>query len=328
VIRNAPERRLLRMPDTRFDFALAVGITDATRQRDDAVVREHVAVERIEGRVVHVRREDPFLQMVEDDHTHRPTKATKRALVKLGPDVRARLPYEQPDSFARVAERQDEEACPPVLARLRMANHRTVAVVDLSFFAGRGGDHDAGLGRGGPAEHHDEAPHAGIPGGETGVVDEVLPDGHGVGASPELDDQLSIRLARARARRAPGAGPEPSRRTPPPWWPVLLRQSRWTLLGNGRFCRTRIGGQQRRGNCRFCNRFARALSSTHRDPRGSQVTPDGLAAHAGALLDARERPTETAKCEDLLSCGAAQDVAHAGDRTCVLRPGQRLGRVS
>jgi hypothetical protein len=28
----------------------------------------------------------------------------------------------------------------------------------------------------------------------------------------------------------------------------------------------------------------------------------------------------------LLSCGVAQDVAHAGDRTCVLRPRQRLGR--
>ena len=36
--------------------------------------------------------------------------------------------------------------------------------------------------------------------------------------------------------------------------------------------------------------------------------------------------TEPAQCEDLLSCRVAQDVAHAGDRTCVLRPRQRLGR--
>jgi len=74
--------------------------------------------------------------------------------------------------FARVAECQDEEPGAPVLARLRMADHWTIAVVDLSFLAGRGGDHDAGLGRGDPAAHHDEAAHAGISGVEA-VVDEV-----------------------------------------------------------------------------------------------------------------------------------------------------------
>jgi hypothetical protein len=88
------------MADTGFDFALAIGIADATRQRDDAVVREHIAVQRIERRVVDVRREDAFLEIVEDDHAHGPTEATKRTLVELGPDLRARLPHQQADRFA------------------------------------------------------------------------------------------------------------------------------------------------------------------------------------------------------------------------------------
>ena len=141
------QRRLLRVPDAGFDFALAIGIADATRQRDDAIVREHVAVERIERRVVDVRGEDAFLEIVEDDDAHRAAEPTKRPLVELGPDLRARVPHQQPDRFARVAERQDEEPRAPVLAGLRMAHHRAVAVIDLAFFAGRRGDHDARLGR-------------------------------------------------------------------------------------------------------------------------------------------------------------------------------------
>ena len=47
---QALQRRLLGVADAGFDFALAIGIADATRQRDDAVMREHVAIERIERR--------------------------------------------------------------------------------------------------------------------------------------------------------------------------------------------------------------------------------------------------------------------------------------
>ena len=49
------ERRLLRMADPGLDFPFAIGIAHATRQRDDAVVRQDVAIERIERRIVDVR---------------------------------------------------------------------------------------------------------------------------------------------------------------------------------------------------------------------------------------------------------------------------------
>ena len=106
------------MADAGFDLALAIGIADAARQGDDAVVREHVAIERIERRVVDVGREHALLQIVEDDDADRAAQPAKRALVELRPDLRARLPDEQPHRFARVAERQDEEPRPPVLAGL------------------------------------------------------------------------------------------------------------------------------------------------------------------------------------------------------------------
>ena len=81
------QRRLLRVPDARFDLALAIGVADATRKRDDAVVGEHVPIERIERGIVEVRGEDAFLQIIEDDHAHRTAKAPKRALVELGPHL-------------------------------------------------------------------------------------------------------------------------------------------------------------------------------------------------------------------------------------------------
>ena len=59
------QRRLLRVADARFDFPFAIGIADAARQRDDAVMREHVAIERIDRGIVDVRREHAFAQVVE-----------------------------------------------------------------------------------------------------------------------------------------------------------------------------------------------------------------------------------------------------------------------
>src|SRR5207247_9434027 len=84
-----------------------------------------------------------------------------------------------------------------------MTHHWAVAVIDLAFLAGRGGDHDARLRRRRSPERQHEASDAGIPGGEAVVLDEVLPDSHRVATKPErLGDQPSVRLARAGTRRS------------------------------------------------------------------------------------------------------------------------------
>ena len=97
------QRRLLCMADAGFDLALAIGIADATREADDAVVREHVAIERIERRLVDVGREHALFEVVEDDDARRAAQPTKRPLVELGPRLRTRLPHQQAHRLARVA---------------------------------------------------------------------------------------------------------------------------------------------------------------------------------------------------------------------------------
>ena len=136
------------MADAGFDFAFAIGIADATRQRDDAVVREHVAIERIERGIVDVGREHALFEIVEDDHARCPPRRRNARSWSSAQVCALDCHTSSRTDFARVAERQDEEPRAPVLARLRMAHHRAVAVIDLAFFAGRGRDDDAGLGRG------------------------------------------------------------------------------------------------------------------------------------------------------------------------------------
>ena len=48
-----------------LDLAFAIGIADAAREPDHAVVREDVAIERIERRLVDVGGEDALFQVVE-----------------------------------------------------------------------------------------------------------------------------------------------------------------------------------------------------------------------------------------------------------------------
>src|SRR5439155_26021308 len=135
---------------------------DPAGQRDDAGVREHVAIERIERRVIDVGGEDALLKIVEDDGLRDAAEATKRPLVELRPDPAARRPGEEADGLAAVAERQDEEARAPVLAALRMADHRAVAVVDLRLLARRGEDHRVRVRRRRRPQRPDETPDAGV----------------------------------------------------------------------------------------------------------------------------------------------------------------------
>ena len=57
--------RLLCVPNAGFDFAFAIGIADTAREPDDAVVREHIAIERIQCGIVDVWREHAFFQVIE-----------------------------------------------------------------------------------------------------------------------------------------------------------------------------------------------------------------------------------------------------------------------
>ena len=73
VSKRRPLQRRVLARGRRRDSTLPLrsGSRDAARQRDDAVVREHVAVERIERGVVDVGREHALAQIVEHDDARR-----------------------------------------------------------------------------------------------------------------------------------------------------------------------------------------------------------------------------------------------------------------
>jgi hypothetical protein len=124
-------------------------------------------------------------------------------LVQLGPDARAGLEGEQAHGLAAVAEREDKQARAPVPAAVRIADHRTGAVIDLRFLAGRRDDDGAGPRPGLAAQLADEALDALVAAGEAVVIDQVLINGLGVAALAERDlDEVEVGLAGA-GRGAP-----------------------------------------------------------------------------------------------------------------------------
>ena len=294
--------RALGMADGRLDLPLAIRVGDATGQRDRAVVREHIAVQRVEDGVVDVRGEHALAQIVEDDDAHGPAQPAKRLLMQLGPASRARPEGQQPDALPAIAQREDEQPGAAVLARVRMPHHRPVAVVDLTFVPW--GRHNHGMRLGGPlsTERNDEAPHAGVLGGKAVIVDKVAPDRHGIAAPAERPfDQFAIGGARAGRGRAP---------------------RRWQRAGDPRWKGPRVGGHL---TGRICGRQPAVPRIPHEDPGSLQVGAGGLAPDARRLLDMPERPAHPAQRQHVPSFVVVQDIGHAGGRTTVRPPRQCLG---
>src|SRR6267143_1748741 len=115
--------------------------------------------------------------------------------MEFGPDAHTRTPYQQAYGFAAVAQRHHEQPRPAILAALRVAHHRTTAVVDLRLFS-CGGENNAcrfwKLG----AKLANEALHRLVASSKALIGDQILPDGHGIPATTEsLLDQIAVWLA-------------------------------------------------------------------------------------------------------------------------------------
>ena len=192
------------MADTGFDLALSIGISDAARQRDCAVVRQHIAVERIQRRIVDVRLEHAFAQVVEDDHPYRTTQSTESFLVQFGPDLSAGMEGEQSDRLAAVAQRHHEQAHTPVLARYGITHHRAVAIVHLPFFTRCGDDDCTRFQRLDSAQLSDVAFDALVCAGESTLIDQVLPDSHGIAAAGDAEFDQFVEGFTGTRGRAPG----------------------------------------------------------------------------------------------------------------------------
>src|SRR5579863_10260238 len=134
------------MSDAGLHLSFSIGITDATGQRDGAVVLQDIAVERVESGIVDVRGKNTFAQVVQHDGAGDATQAAEGFLVQLGPDLGTGLEGQEADGFAAVAERENEQPWSAVLARARVAHHRAGAVIDLALFSGGCLDYPTGFG--------------------------------------------------------------------------------------------------------------------------------------------------------------------------------------
>ena len=114
------QRSFLGMGDAGLHLAFAIRIAHPARHRHRTVVRQHVAVERIERGVVDVGSKYAFFQVVEHHDFGGASQSAERLLMQLCPDARAGLEGEQPDAFAAEAEREHEQPRAPVLPGLRV----------------------------------------------------------------------------------------------------------------------------------------------------------------------------------------------------------------
>src|SRR6266852_4505348 len=128
------ERCVLGMSDGGLDFSFSIGIFDPARQGDYTVVGEHVTIQWIQSGIVDVGDEHAFAQVIEHDDTGTTTQSAKCFLVQLGPDARAGAESQQAYGLAAVPERQHEQSCTSIFARLRIADHRAGAIIDLGLF--------------------------------------------------------------------------------------------------------------------------------------------------------------------------------------------------
>ena len=191
---------VLRVAHVGLDLAFSIWIADPARQGGHAIVSEHVAIERVEFRVVDVGLEHALFQVVEHHDARSTAESAECSLVKLGPDLRTRFEGEKTHALATAAEGEHEHSHAAVLARCGVADHRAVAgVVHLAFFARGGLDHGMGVRNPRSAQLANEAAHALVAGVEAVVVDQILPD-HGRVAAQSYGflDQVAVRLTRAR----------------------------------------------------------------------------------------------------------------------------------
>ena len=297
---QAFQGRLLGVADAGLHFSFAIRIADPTRQGDHAVVREDVAVERIERRLVDVGREHALFEVVQDDDLDGAAQPTKRAFMQLGPHLSAGAPHEQPHGLPRESQGQDKEPGAPVLARAGRPDHRALAVVDLAFIPGRGRDHHARLERDRAPKLADETPDAGVPRRKAVAADQVLPDRHRVAAQGERGHNLlAVGFTGTGARRPSGG-----------WWPPRGWGVGGHLPRGGRIWRTGVGGHLPRGG-RFWRPVGRtAAAASHGYASGLHVGADRLSTDTSGRFDAPERPPQASQGDDLLLVLVVQDIAH------------------
>ena len=144
--------------------------------------------------------EDALAQIVEHHDTGTAAEPAKGFLVELGPRLRTGTKDQQADRLAAVAQRHDEQPSAPVLAAFVVAHHGTGAVIDLGFFAGCGQNDANGLRGVSAAQFTHEAVDRLIAAAIAVLINQILPNGHGVTAAVKPQARWFLDTARRRWR--------------------------------------------------------------------------------------------------------------------------------
>jgi hypothetical protein len=146
-------------------------------------VPEHVAVQRIERGVVYIGSQNAFALIIEDNHASDTTQATEGFLVQFCPSLRTGPKHQQTNRLPAVPQSEDEQSCSTILAALRIADHRALAVIDLRLFSGQSLDHGTCFRVLASVQFGDKTPDALVAAGEAAGVHQLLPDRHRVPAT-------------------------------------------------------------------------------------------------------------------------------------------------
>lgn len=79
--------RPLIVADSAFDLTLAIRLAHAAGRRDDAVMREHVPLERVQRGCADVGSEHAFVQVAKHKDAGNPAQPTDSPLVQFDPDA-------------------------------------------------------------------------------------------------------------------------------------------------------------------------------------------------------------------------------------------------
>ena len=130
----ALQGRALRVLDRILDRPLAVRVPDPAGIRHHPVVLQHLSVERVQLRLVDVRTDHPFLQVVQHHVLRHAAEAAPCLLVQPAPDFLVRLPHRLAEALARVLQRHHEQIRAAVIARSPQ-RQRALPVVHLALLA-------------------------------------------------------------------------------------------------------------------------------------------------------------------------------------------------
>ena len=183
------------MVDAALDFSFSIRIAHFARKCRNAVVRQNVAIQGIQARIVEVRRQHSLAKIVQDHDPRRTTKPAKCLLVKLGPHPRTGSEHKQPNRFPAATKRHYKQPRATILAAIGIAHHRTRAVINLALLTGFRLDDYPRFSRYRSAQLEYESLNTLIAACEPVLIDKILPDSHRVAAPDELQlDHLPIRF--------------------------------------------------------------------------------------------------------------------------------------